>query len=130
MGSRSSEDTSHICGPFAASKVATMSLFLVDPESDFTLELALTREGVEDVRRQISKIQSGGNGDTFSRRLALELSRILPELLDWDVKRPTKAQIAYAKTICYRLKIGLPGEALVSRQAMHLFIASKGKTLD
>lgn len=104
-----------------------MSLFLVDPESDFTLELALTREGVEDVRRQISKIQSGGDPETFSKRLALELSRILPELLDWDVKRPTKAQVAYAKTICYQLKIDLPEQALRSRQAMHLFIASKGK---
>lgn len=104
-----------------------MSFFLVDADSEFTLELSLSPESEVDLRRQIEKLQNGGDGSSLSRRLAIELSRLVPEMLDWDVKRPTKAQIAYARSICYRLKIALPEEALESRHAMHVFIASRSK---
>ncbi len=105
-----------------------MSFFLVDADSEFTLELSLTKESELDLRRQIEKIQQGADSAAISRRLAIEFSRLVPELLDWDVKRPTKSQIAYARSICYRLRIELPKDALESRQAMHLFIASRGAT--
>ncbi|MGG2102677.1 hypothetical protein [Stenotrophomonas sp. NRRL B-14846] len=105
-----------------------MSFFLVDADSEFTLELTLSPETAVDLRRQIEKLQSGADGSSLSRRLAMELSRLVPEMLDWDVKRPTKAQIAYARSICYRLKIALPEEALESRHTMHIFIASRGKS--
>jgi len=104
-----------------------MSFFIVDAESDFTLELSLSQESEQDLRRQIAKLQEGGDAGTLSRRLAAELSRLVPEMLDWDVKRPTKAQIAYARSICYQRKIELPEQAMESRQAMHLFIASRGQ---
>ncbi len=104
-----------------------MSFFLVDAESEFTLELSLSKESEQDLRRQIAKLQRGGDAGTLSRRLATELSRLVPEMLDWDVKRPTKAQIAYARSICYQQKIELPERAMESRQAMHLFIASRGQ---
>lgn len=103
-----------------------MSFFLVDADSEFTLELLLTKESELDLRRQIEKLQQGADSRAISRRLADELSRLIPELLDWDIKRPTKSQIAYARSICYRLGIELPPHAMESRQAMHLFIASRG----
>lgn len=104
-----------------------MSFFLVDAESEFALELSLSQESAQDLRRQIAKLQEGPDAGGLSRRLAAELSRLVPEMLDWDIKRPTKAQIAYARSICYQLKIELPQQAMESRQAMHLFIASRGK---
>lgn len=104
-----------------------MSFFLVDADSEFTLELALSPESEEDLRRQILKLQQGADASSLSRRLAMELARLVPEMLDWDVKRPTKAQIAYARSICYQLKIDLPCEAMESRQAMHIFIAARGQ---
>ncbi|OWQ51768.1 hypothetical protein CEE61_18360 [Stenotrophomonas maltophilia] len=107
-----------------------MSFFLVDSDSEFTLELSLTKESELDLRRQLEKLQQGGHSGAISRRLAAEFSRLVPELLDWDIKRPTKAQIAYARSICYRLKIDLPVEAMESRQAMHLFISSRGAWSD
>ena len=102
----------------------------MDSDSEFTLELSLTKESELDLRRQLEKLQQGGHSGAISRRLAAEFSRLVPELLDWDIKRPTKAQIAYARSICYRLKIDLPVEAMESRQAMHLFISSRGAWSD
>lgn len=104
-----------------------MSFFLVDADSEFTLELLLSHESELDLRRQIEKLQQGADSATLSRRLATEFARLVPEMLDWDVKRPTKAQIAYARSICYQLRIELPEDAMASRHAMHLFIASRGK---
>ncbi len=107
-----------------------MSFFLVDADSEFTLELSLSKESELDLRRQLEKLQEGGDSGAISRRLAAEFSRLVPELLDWDIKRPTKSQIAYARSICYRLKIELPEDAMKSRQAMHLFISSRGASSD
>ncbi len=103
-----------------------MSFFLVDAESEFTLELYLSRESEQDLRRQIAKLQGGADARLLSKRLAAEFSRLVPEMLDWDIKRPTKAQIAYARSICYQEKIALPDEAMQSRYSMHVFIASRG----
>ncbi len=120
--------TSHsgACAAYGPWQVG-MSFFLVDAESEFTLELSLSQQSEQDLRRQLAKLQEGGDAGTLSRRLAAELSRLVPEMLDWDVKRPTKAQIAYARSICYQRKIELPEQAMESRQAMHLFIASRGR---
>lgn len=107
-----------------------MSFFLVDADSEFTLELSLSKDSELDLRRQLEKLQKGSHSGTVSKRLAAEFSRLVPELLDWDIKRPTKAQIAYARSICYRLKIELPEEAMESRQAMHLFISSRVASSD
>ncbi|KOQ67380.1 hypothetical protein [Stenotrophomonas maltophilia] len=104
-----------------------MSFFLVDAESEFTLELSLSQESEQDLRRQIAKIQEGADAGLLSKRLAAEFSRLVPEMLDWDIKRPTKAQIAYARSICYQEKIELPDEAMQSRYTMHLFISSRGQ---
>ncbi|WP_425529187.1 hypothetical protein, partial [Stenotrophomonas maltophilia] len=93
-----------------------MSFFLVDSDSEFTLELSLTKESELDLRRQLEKLQQGGHSGAISRRLAAEFSRLVPELLDWDIKRPTKAQIAYARSICYRLKI--EGSTPISRTVL------------
>jgi hypothetical protein len=104
-----------------------MGFFLVDADSEFTLELSMSEDCELDLRRQIAKLQGGADATALSRRLASEFARLVPEMLDWDVKRPTKAQIAYARSICYQLKIALPDQAMESRQSMHLFIASRGK---
>ncbi|NIJ69297.1 hypothetical protein [Xanthomonas sp. 60] len=59
-----------------------MRFFLVDADSEFTLELSLGPESEVDLRRQIEKLQQGADAGNLSKRLATELSRLIPELLD------------------------------------------------
>lgn len=100
-----------------------MSLFLVCPELQFTLELALNAAAEELVERQIERIQQDGDSTRFELRLADEIGKILPETVDWDIKAPTRAQMALAHSLCQRLGIVISPSALGSRYEMHLFIA-------
>ncbi len=56
-----------------------------------------------------------GQSRSFEYRLAEELSRLIPELTDWDIKPPTGAQMAYAVSLCAQLGIVLPAATRRSR---------------
>lgn len=100
-----------------------MSLFLVCPELHFTLEIKLSPAVDLQLQTQIERVQDHGDATRFEARLADQLGKILPEVVDWDIKAPTKAQLALAQSLCRQLGIQMSELAKTSRYEMHQFIA-------
>lgn len=69
-----------------------MNFYLVCPELEFTLELPFSPMGREQVAMQMRRMQEEeGQARGFEYRLAEELSKLIPQLTDWDIKPPTGA---------------------------------------
>ncbi len=101
-----------------------MNFYLVCPELEFTLELPFSPLGREQVISQVRRMQEDeGQSRSFEYRLAEELSRLIPDLTDWDIKPPTGAQMAYAVSLCAQLGIVLPAATRRSRGLMQTFLA-------
>ncbi|MEN5100311.1 hypothetical protein [Stenotrophomonas sp. TWI809] len=100
-----------------------MSFFLVCPELEFTLELQLTASAEEQMHRQIMRVQDEGDLTRFELRLAAELGKVLPEAVDWDIKSPTRAQLALAQSLARQMSHPISDLARSSRFEMHQFIA-------
>ncbi|CAM4430062.1 hypothetical protein CR156_18415 [Stenotrophomonas lactitubi] len=101
-----------------------MSFFLVCPELDFTLELQLTTTAEEQMIKQILRVQDEGDLTRFELRLATELGKVLPEAVDWDIKPPTRAQLALAQSLARQAGCPVSDVARSSRFEMHQFIAT------
>lgn len=73
---------------------------------------------------QVRRMQEEeGQARAFEYRLAEELSKLIPQLTDWDIKPPTGAQMAYATSLCAQLGIPLPVATRRSRALMQIFLA-------
>ncbi|HDS1548049.1 TPA: hypothetical protein QEK98_000221 [Stenotrophomonas maltophilia] len=105
--------------------VAPMPFFLVYTELDFTLELQLSADAQRRMHEQIIRLTAEGRVDTFKMRLSAELARVLPEQVDWDIKPPTPAQQALARSLALQLGSSIPIEARDSRFEMHRFISEQ-----
>lgn len=99
-----------------------MSLFLVAPDLDLTLEVPISPDSLDAVSRYLASVKDGWEHENFCKRLGEEIGRVLPEVIDWRYKPPTKAQLAFARTICRQLGIQLPTDAVTMRGEMHRFI--------
>ena len=107
-----------------------MALYLVNPGVEMTLELFVSDRIENAVALQFERITDGRVRDIFVRKLEKRLDGLLGECLDWDLKEPTEAQLAYATVIAQQLSIPVPSEARLSRFHMALFLeayASKAK---
>lgn len=99
-----------------------MALFLVDPGQDLSLELFVSGQTEEALALQWERLKDSATREAFCRRLETRLSEVLPELLDWDIKAPTKAQVAFATAISSKLGVPLSVEALRYRGRMTAFL--------
>lgn len=107
-----------------------MPLFLVEPDSDLTIEVALPAEVEQSWVSQVRRMErSPRDRRLFASRLSRLLTDMLPDALDWDLKEPTKNQIAFAKSLCRQLKVEIPSEAFASRGNMHAFIEQHAREL-
>lgn len=99
-----------------------MSLFLVAPAIELSLELPVTDETARSFVLQFERLEDPKVRDAFCERIALQLERILPEILDWDIKPPTPAQVSFALAISKDLGVAISPEALRFRGPMHDFL--------
>lgn len=101
---------------------AGLSLFLVAPEIDLTVEISVPAESLEAVALHFAELRDGWAQDNFCRRLGEEVGRVIPDVIDWRLKPPTKAQLALAKTLCRQLGLTLPTDAIRFRGEMCRFL--------
>ena len=99
-----------------------MALFLVAPAIDLSLEINVTPSLEEALAIQIERLTDPSSRNQFSQRLEQALERLLPDLIDWDIKEPTPSQKAFAKVISQGLGIPVPTEAMLYRGHMHTFL--------
>lgn len=100
-----------------------MDLYLVCTDLDLTIEIPLPQDRRLQIASQLSRIQERGDRRGFQIRLAEEVAKIIPDLTDWDLKPPTKAQLAFAKSLCNQLGCEIPTPALYSRTSMQKFLS-------
>lgn len=108
---------------YVSTAVESMDLHLVCTELNFTLEIPLSESGGKRIATQLLRVQEQGDHLNFRIRLAEEIAKIIPSLTDWDLKPPTRAQLAFAKSLSNQLKCEIPLPALHSRLSMQAFLA-------
>ena len=107
-----------------------MTLYLVDPAFELTLEIDLSNELEQTWLNQLERLHNAKDARRlFEKRLARLLSELLPEALDWDLKPPTTQQLAFAKSLARRLGVDIPRAAMESRGAMHGFLDQGSREL-
>ena len=88
-----------------------MTLYLVNPGVDLTLELFIAPSMEEAICIQWERVEDKAIRQTFVRKLEKQLERLIVECMDWDLKEPTPAQVSYAALISRKLNIPIPSEA-------------------
>ena len=111
-----------------------MSYFLVAPGLEMSLEIYLSDQLEQALAAQWARLTDWKARDAFVRRVEKQLEILLPEVLDWDIKEPTQAQLSFALAISRQLDVAIPPDALRFRGPMHEFLAthsprSKARTI-
>lgn len=84
-----------------------MDLYLVCTDLDLTIEIPLPQDRSSQIASQLSRIKERGDRRGFQIRLAEEVAKIIPDLTDWDLKPPTRAQLQWHRC-CYCKAARLP----------------------
>lgn len=99
-----------------------MPLLLVHPAVDLTLELYVSPAMEEAIALQWERVRKRTVRDTYVKALEYRLQDLLRDCLDWDLKPPTEAQVAYATVLAARHGVSVPSEALNYRFHMAMFL--------
>jgi hypothetical protein len=100
-----------------------MAIRIADDDGGWEITVPLDIAVSEALRVQIARIQSDDSHlPQLTRRIAERMAVSILEVLDYDLKPPTPAQVSYALAIARDLNVNLPGEALLFRGAMSEFL--------
>ena len=99
-----------------------MPLLLVHPAVDLTIELHVPPALEQAIALQWERVRLRTARETYVSALASRMEELLGESLDWDLKPPTDAQMAFARVLAARHGIEVPPEALLNRYQMALFL--------
>ena len=99
-----------------------MSLLIVNTESDLLIELQVTEFVAELLKLQCERLTEEASCKAFGTRFGQHFGAALGESVDWDLRAPTPAQIAYATGIAKALGVGLPSEVLRYRGPINEFL--------
>lgn len=99
-----------------------MSLYLVEPKHGIALEVPVSDSDERALVLQLGRLHGTEARERFAIRFGKHLTSALTEALDWDIKAPTEAQLAYALVLSQRLGVEIPPGAMSSRLEMSLFI--------
>ena len=99
-----------------------MSLFLVAPGIDLSIELFVADHIEKALAVQWERLKDKADREAFCRRMTQQLDNVIPEAIDWDIKEPTQAQLSYAMVLSKQLDVPIPPGALRYRGQMHEFL--------
>jgi hypothetical protein len=99
-----------------------MSLYLVAPSLDMSIELFVDESVERAMALQWERLKDRAAREAFCKRMTSQLDSVIPESLDWDIKEPTPAQVAYAMVLSKQLDVPNPSDALRYRGTMYAFL--------
>jgi hypothetical protein len=99
-----------------------MILLLEDTATGLSVQVEPAETLREMLAIQFGRLEDSAARESFSLRIAKLLEQGLADVVDWDLKAPTAAQVSFATAICRELGVALPGEALRYRGTMHEFL--------
>lgn len=108
---------------------AMVSLYLVDPGLDMSIELFISEPVERALALQWERLKDRSAQDAFCRRMTAQLESVIPESIDWDIKKPTPAQLSYAVVLSKQLGVTIPPEALRYRGTMHEFLEKRSQEM-
>jgi hypothetical protein len=106
-----------------------MTIYVVHAGVDLSLELFVSPQLEAAIAVQWERIRDKEVRDTYRKALERRLEDLLKECLDWDLKPPTPAQVAYATVIAAKLGLTVPSDVLATRLHMALFLEKYGSKL-
>lgn len=106
-----------------------VSLYLVDPGLDMSIELFISEPVERALALQWERLKDRSAQDAFCRRMTAQLESVIPESIDWDIKKPTPAQLSYAVVLSKQLGVTIPPEALRYRGTMHEFLEKRSQEM-
>jgi hypothetical protein len=99
-----------------------MGLYLVEPEHGISLEVPVSESEERALILQWARLKEATARNRFSMRFGKQLTSAISEAVDWDIKAPTGAQLAYALVLAQKLGTDIPPSVMSSRLEMSLFI--------
>lgn len=108
----------------------SFQLQVIDVESGWTAEVVLADADHELLGRQMARCVEQAGLDWFAQWLSRILSAALPDVVDYDLKPPSEAQVNYATAIARALRVSLTPDVLRYRGAMHEFLSMHKDAFD
>ncbi|UNP30721.1 hypothetical protein [Lysobacter gummosus] len=99
-----------------------MSLYLIAPGIDLSIELFVSDQVEKALALQWERLTDRASRDAFCRRMTQQLDSVIPDSIDWDIKEPTPAQVSFAMALSKQLDVAIPPEVLRYRGHMHEFL--------
>lgn len=94
--------------------------------NDDRLCVDVPSESAEVIQRQFDRLPTDSAKEVFADAMLKHLGRVLATFLEPDLRPPTEKQIAYAMGLSRRLKVSIPRDALIYKEAMEDFLAKYG----
>lgn len=98
----------------------TLSLTFDDEER---LSVELPREAAEVIVRQFERLATEDSREVFADAMLKHLGRVMATFLEPDLRPPTEKQVAFAMSLSRRLRVPIPREALIYKEAIEDFLA-------
>jgi hypothetical protein len=100
-----------------------MPLMILDMDLDLLVETPVDEVSSQLLEAQWARLKESTEArDAFGRRVGSALSAALTDCVDWDLRPPSTAQVAFATAISRTLGVVLPVEALRHRGPMGEFL--------
>lgn len=91
-------------------------------DEDERLSIDVPSDAAEVIVRQFERLATEGAREVFAGAMLKQLSRVLATFLEPDLRPPTEKQIAFAMALSRRLKVPIPREALIYKEAIEDFL--------
>lgn len=101
-----------------------MPLKLLDVESDMLIEVTVSPMAEHAIGSHWKRLSDGDAREAYGARLGALLDVAIMDSVDWDLRAPSPAQVAFANVISRKLGVPVPADALRYRGAMGFFLDS------
>jgi hypothetical protein len=110
--------------------VKGLELYFIEVDTGELAEVPLAEEDQELLGKQMTRCMEHGGAELFARWLAQAFSMALPTAVDYDLRPPSEAQIAFATAIARVLRLPLEPDVLRYRGSMHEFLSRNKDEFD
>lgn len=99
-----------------------MSFKLVNTDIDLDVQIELPVPLSDALKEHWRRRSHADLINEFTNELSKHFEKVVPEFVDWDIKPPTKSQLAYASLLCSKFGLCLTPDEVNCRGPMAQFL--------
>ena len=99
-----------------------MSFKLINLDIGMDVDITLPSSLSESLSTQWERRTHIGLQREFSQAFSIHFEKMIPEFVDWDIKPPTKSQLAYAALLCSKFGLSMEPDEQSFRGPMAQFL--------